>query len=102
MPAEVGINQEKIMEGVKNIGTGKYQEVHELSEKFPEIVPFLPLKFLVFAENDETVFIALNPAMLAEYYSSPELKLQLMRWKNDIESVMNELREYQYQPVSDS
>ncbi len=81
---------------------GKYQEVHELSEKFPEIVPFLPLKFLVFAENDETVFIALNPAMLAEYYSSPELKLQLMRWKNDIESVMNELREYQYQPVSDS
>ena len=81
---------------------GKYQEVHELSAKFPEIVPFLPLKFLVFAENNETVFIALNPAMVANYYSAPEIKLQLMRWKNDIESIMNELRDYQYHPVSDS
>ena len=81
---------------------GKYAEVHDLSAKFPEIVPFLPLKFLVFAENNETVFVALNPAMLASYYDEPELEIQLMRWKNDIESIMDALRDYQYQPVSES
>lgn len=70
---------------------GKYEEVNKLSELHPEMIPFLPLKFLVFAENDETVIVSLNPDTLAGYFESPDLKNQLQRWHNDIREMFSEM-----------
>ncbi len=71
---------------------GKYQEVKVLSSDYPEIIPFLPLKFLVFAENDESVIVSLDPETLADYFDSPEIKNQLKRWHNDINEMFSEMR----------
>ena len=71
---------------------GKIHEVRELSEQYPEIVPFLPLKLLLFAENKETILVALNPDTLSGYFHDPDLKIQLQRWRNDIVSIFNEMR----------
>ncbi len=71
---------------------GKYQEVKVLSSDYPEIIPFLPLKFLVFAENDESIIVSLNPETLAGYFDSPEIKNQLKRWHNDINEMFSEMR----------
>jgi len=71
---------------------GKYEEVKALSVDYPELIPFLPLKYLVFAENDETVIVSLNPDTLADYFDNPEIKHQLQRWNNDINEMFSEMR----------
>lgn len=71
---------------------GKYEEVKALSNDYPELIPFLPLKFLVFAENDETVIVSLDPGTLADYFENPEIKHQLQRWHNDIDEMFSEMR----------
>ncbi|NNJ90556.1 MAG: DUF302 domain-containing protein [Gammaproteobacteria bacterium] len=71
---------------------GKYEEVKALSNDHPEIIPFLPLKFLVFAENDETVIVSLNPDVLADYFDNTDIKNQLQRWQNDINEMFSEMR----------
>lgn len=71
---------------------GKHEEVRQLSNNHPELVPFLPLKLLLFAENDETVIVSLNPDTLAHYFDNPEIKQQLKRWYNDISGIFSEMR----------
>ncbi len=71
---------------------GKLDEVRQLSDKNPQIVPFLPLKMLIFAENDETVLVAVNPLTLSPYFDDESVQLILRRWKNDIESIFDEMR----------
>jgi len=71
---------------------GKYKEVKALSNDYPELIPFLPLKFLVFAENDETVIVSLDPDTLADYFDNPDIKHQLRRWHNDIDEMFSEMR----------
>ena len=75
---------------------GKIDEVRSLSEKYPQIVPFLPLKMLLFAENDETVLVALDPDKLSNYFDDRSVKIQLQRWRNDILSIFNEMRDKKY------
>lgn len=71
---------------------GKLEEVRELSAKFPELVPYLPLKIAIFAEKDETVLTALDPTGLADYFPSKELRIQFVRWHSDLESIMHDMQ----------
>jgi uncharacterized protein (DUF302 family) len=70
---------------------GKVEEVRDLSDRYPELVPYLPLKILLFAEGDETVLVALNPLELARYFESRELQVQFRRWNSDIRAIFAEL-----------
>ena len=71
---------------------GKIEEVRKLSSKYPELIPYLPLKIAVFAEGEETVLSAFNPVDLSEYFDAPELNVQFMRWYNDINAIFNDIR----------
>ena len=73
---------------------GKIDEVRRLSQEHPELVPFLPLKMLLFAEKDETVFVILNPLDLARHFESEELQVQFQRWHSDIRSILGEMRAF--------
>jgi len=70
---------------------GKLGEVRRLTDQYPEIVPYLPLKLLLFAEQDETVLVALNPQELTAYFKAHELQVQLRRWESDIRAILAEL-----------
>jgi len=72
---------------------GKIDEVRAISEKQPELVPFVPLKILVFAESGETVIVSLDPHTLSRHFENPELQTQLSRWRSDIISILDELRD---------
>jgi hypothetical protein len=72
---------------------GKIDEVRRLSADHPELVPFLPLKMLLFAEKNETVFVILNPLDLVRHFDSKDLQVQFQRWHSDIRSILNEIRE---------
>jgi uncharacterized protein (DUF302 family) len=72
---------------------GKVNEVQSISKNHIELVPFLPLKLAIFAEKNETIITALNPMNLEKFTDDPQVKIQLSRWKNDIQSILNELSE---------
>ena len=71
---------------------GKFDEVRRLSDKHPELIPYLPLKILLFAEKDETVLVALNPLELAKLFQRGDLQVQFKRWYSDIRSILQEIR----------
>lgn len=73
---------------------GKLDEVRRLSQSHPELVPFLPLKILLFAEKDETVLVALNPLDLARHFEAEDLQVQFQRWNSDLRAILEEMRRF--------
>ena len=72
---------------------GKLDEVQQLSEKYPQLAPFLPLKMLVFAENDDTILVAVNPLNLANFIDDSQVHAQLNQWNEDIESIFTQMHQ---------
>ena len=70
---------------------GKLKEVRNLSQKYPQITPYVPLKIAVIKENDSIVIVALNPSALSTYFKQDELKTQFKRWENDLRSIFKEI-----------
>ncbi len=72
---------------------GKPAEIRDLTRAHPQLIPYLPLKITLFAEEEQTVLVALDPTALHEVVPTEAFRYRLMRWKNDILSIMDELRE---------
>lgn len=72
---------------------GKPEEIRTLSKQHPQLIPYLPLKMTIFAEQEETLLVALDPLALKDIVDDEDFAYRLMRWKNDILSIMDELRE---------
>jgi len=87
--------------GLKNFGFttdpyrllffGKPEEIRALTGKYPEIIPYVPLKLAVFAEGDEVLAAIFNPEELARLFKDDELKVQFQRWKSDFVSILNDI-----------
>ena len=71
---------------------GKPEEVRQLSAKYPHMIPYLPLKMTIFAENEETIMVTEDMTRLDELATTPELRKLFQRWKGDILSIIRELR----------
>ena len=71
---------------------GKIDEVRRISERYPELVSYLPLKIAVIAEKDETLLTVLNPESLTTFFTDQELQIQLGRWESDLNSIFKDVR----------
>jgi hypothetical protein len=60
-----------------------------LPERYPDLLPYLPLKIVIFAEGDTTLALSYNPLVLADAYPNPELKAQLARWAQDLRVILD-------------
>lgn len=67
---------------------GKVEEVRLISQRYPELVSYLPLKIAVIAEQGETLLTALNPEVLAPFYDDETVQNQLGRWHSDLTSIL--------------
>ncbi len=72
---------------------GKYEEIKYLSNKYPELIPFLPLKIVIFAEGMDTLLLANNYYNLAEIFKTPELKTQFQKWRKDTAAIFSKVQE---------
>ena len=72
---------------------GRLAEVRRLSKKRPDLVPFLPLKIVIFAEEDRTIVSAINPLALGQFFDDAETRAQLGRWEKDLRSILNLVRQ---------
>ena len=72
---------------------GKPEEVRHLTARYPQLIPYLPLKITLFAEQDETVLTTFDPTMLSVLANDEAFRSQAMRWRSDIIAIFDELRE---------
>ncbi len=70
----------------------KKNEVDQMTKKEPGLYAYLPLQVVIFAEEDNTLLVALHPRSLSELFPAPELRTQFMRWENDLKSIMEDVR----------
>ena len=72
---------------------GKYEEVKQVTAAHPELMAFLPLSITIFAEEDQSIMVASHPQTISKFYPDAALKPMFDRWENDIEAIMDEVRE---------
>jgi uncharacterized protein (DUF302 family) len=72
---------------------GKLDEIHSLAASHPDLVPFLPLNVTLFAEGDNTIILTSHPRNLEKWYPDPTLKPIFEHWENDLQLIMNRMRE---------
>lgn len=71
---------------------GKLEEVRAISASHPELVPYLPLKIAVFAENGDTILSVFNPTVYERLFPESPLSTSFRRWESDIRSILDEMR----------
>jgi uncharacterized protein (DUF302 family) len=71
---------------------GKPEEIEALPKKYPNVVPYLPLQMIIFAEGDETLLLAMNPHTLMELYDEPGLRDYVTRWEKDVREIMERVQ----------
>lgn len=70
---------------------GKLKENRELTAKYPMLYAYLPLKIAIFAEQEETLLVTYDPALLFSE-SDETLRQTTMRWKKDLEAIFNTMQ----------
>lgn len=69
---------------------GRPKEMRELEDRYPELLPYLPLKIVIFAEGDSTLALAYNPAILPTFFKKEALQEQTRRWEKDIRAILDQ------------
>lgn len=70
---------------------GKPEEVAAIGSAHPQLLPYLPLKIVIFAEADSTLVLALSPTALAHMYPHKDLAPTLQRWERDLRAIFDEV-----------
>ena len=71
---------------------GKGKQIQQLSLKYPQLIPYLPLKIAIFAENDNTILISSNPTIYNDLFKLPELKPTFEIWLKDITQILKSVQ----------
>jgi uncharacterized protein (DUF302 family) len=68
---------------------GKQNEIRELSASYPDLIPYLPLTIVVFAEGDDTLVLSTDPLKLGEFFNNPELLTRFSAWEKDVRAIFD-------------
>jgi uncharacterized protein (DUF302 family) len=71
---------------------GRKDEIDLLSEKFPHLIPYIPWKIAIFAEQEDTLMVTSDP-MLFSNKNYPEADKYLKKWKEDIGKILTIMRD---------
>ena len=69
---------------------GKKEEIQYLTGKYPDLVPYMPPKVSIFAEEGDTVAVTVNPGIYKEMVDDEKDRLIFDRWENDVYSVFKD------------
>jgi len=74
---------------------GKPKEIQYLVSKYPVLAAYMPPQISIFAEHDETVLVTANPMVYAEMIDNEKDKVLFERWRSDVYSVFDDIRNAQ-------
>jgi len=72
---------------------GRTDEIQKLAKEHYELIPYLPLNIVIFAEGDDTLILAASPLKLGAFFNKPELQPYFARWEQDMRSIFSDLKE---------
>jgi len=67
---------------------GKGKQIQSLSARYPQLVPYLPLKIAIYAEGENTILVTSNPSVFNDMFQLPELRPVFNQWHKDISSIL--------------
>lgn len=70
---------------------GKYEQINDILNRYPHMIPYLPLKIAIFSEEDETLLIAASPRQF-EDEKYPELNIILDKFEQDMQAIFSVMR----------
>jgi uncharacterized protein (DUF302 family) len=70
---------------------GKHDELRALGDAHPELLPYLPLKIVIYAEENTTLVFTNNPALLGTFFKDTALAVHFRRWEKDVRSILGHL-----------
>jgi uncharacterized protein (DUF302 family) len=70
---------------------GRAQDMQALPRIEPELMAYMPLKMVIFAEGETTVIVMQNPAMLARLFPQAELRPYFQRWEKDVRTLLDRM-----------
>ncbi len=71
---------------------GKADEIKTISEKLPELIPYLPLKISIFAEAGQTILVTIDPMSFDQMYPNSSLTPVFKRWAEDIHAIFDSIQ----------
>lgn len=71
---------------------GKLDEVRKIADQYPELVPYVPLKIAIFAEDQDTILLSSSFAHLRPFYASSTLQADFNRWESDVTAILERVR----------
>ncbi|MEN8206351.1 MAG: DUF302 domain-containing protein [Pseudomonadota bacterium] len=66
---------------------GKIDEIRELTDKAPQLTPYLPPKISIFAEGNQTILVTINPKEYAAIAGDAVDPVFFDRWESDLRSI---------------
>ncbi len=70
---------------------GDKKEIDAISNKYPHLIPFIPWKIAIFAEQHETLLVSADPMKFSSK-KYPGADKYLLKWKKDIQKILTTLR----------
>lgn len=70
----------------------KPDELRDLSQRYPHLIPYLPWPITIFAEGEETLLVTANPAALHALAHNDELQRLFRRWSVEFRAILEEVR----------
>lgn len=70
---------------------GREKEINLISEKYPHLIPYIPWKIAIFAEEENTLLTTIDPTRFSDK-NYPGADKYLSQWKKDIGKIFNILR----------
>jgi uncharacterized protein (DUF302 family) len=70
---------------------GKIDEIRELTDKAPQLTPYLPPKISIFAEGEQTILVTINPKQYAAIAGDAVDPILFDRWESDLRSIFHDV-----------
>ena len=70
---------------------GRIEEQRAVTAQQPELLPYLPLKMVIFAEGESTLVLTNSPALLGTFFRDPKLARQFQHWERDVRSILDQV-----------
>lgn len=70
---------------------GKIDEIRMLTEKAPQLIPYMPPKISIFAEGDQTVLVTLSPGVYGRIAGDAIDPVFFARWESDLRSIFHDV-----------
>lgn len=68
------------------------KEIKDIAENYPHLIPFVPWKIAIFAEQQDTLLVTTDPTLLSNsQFKGADPYLQ--KWKKDLKTILDTLRD---------